>query len=46
MQITQAIEQIMARVPDLTLTEEQLESPYPVASFLPTYEAAPVMVSW
>ena len=45
-QITQAIEQIMARVPDLTLTEEQLESPYPVASFLPTYEAAPVMVSW
>ncbi|MBH0007790.1 cytochrome P450 [Salinibacterium sp. SWN1162] len=45
-QITEALTQLLTRVPDLTLIDAEFESPYPLASYLPTYEAPPVNVTW
>lgn len=45
-QVTEALTQQFQRVPNLELMPTEFESPFPLASFLPTYEAPPVMVTW
>lgn len=45
-QIAEAVSQVVERVPRLQLVPVDFETPYPVASQLPTYEAPPVLVTW
>lgn len=45
-QMTEALTQLLDRVPTLGLVPTEFETPYPLASFLPTYEAPRVMVTW